>query len=49
LLRGAVQESSIEITNRRQAPLEILEVINPNQRFKARVETLEEGNVSAWL
>jgi len=41
--RGAVQESSIEITNRRPAPLKILDVVNPSQRFKARVETLEEG------
>jgi hypothetical protein len=41
--RGAVQETSIEITNRRLVPLKILDVVNPSQRFKARVETLEQG------
>lgn len=41
--RGAVQETAIEITNRRTAPLNILDVVNPSQRFKARVETLDEG------
>jgi hypothetical protein len=41
--RGSVQESSIEITNRRPEPLKILDVVNPSRRFKARVETLEEG------
>jgi hypothetical protein len=43
IARGAVQESSLEITNRRPVPLKILDVVNPSQRFKARVETLEEG------
>ena len=41
--RGAVQEASLEITNRRPMPLKILDVVNASQRFKARVETLEEG------
>jgi hypothetical protein len=41
--RGAVEEASIEITNRRPASLKILDIVNPSQRFKARVETLEEG------
>ncbi len=41
--RGAVQEASLEITNRRPVPLKILDIVNPSQRFKARVETLEEG------
>ena len=41
--RGAVQEASLEITNRRPAPVKIFDVINPSKRFKARVETLEEG------
>ena len=41
--RGAVQEASLEITNRRPAPLKILDVVNSSQRFKVSVETLEEG------
>jgi hypothetical protein len=41
--RGAVQEASLEITSRRPAPLKILDVVNPSQRFTAHVETLEEG------
>lgn len=41
--RGAVQEASLEFTNRRPTSLEIGEIVNPSQRFTARVETLEEG------
>ena len=41
--RGAVQEASVEITNRRATPLRIGKIVNPSQRFTARVETLEEG------
>jgi len=41
--RGAVQEASLEITNGRPAPLKIIDIVNPSQRFTARVETLEEG------
>ncbi len=41
--RGAVQEASIEITNRRATPLKIIDIVNPSQRFTARVETLEQG------
>ncbi len=41
--RGAVKEATIEITNRRPAPLKIGDIVNPSKRFTARVETLEEG------
>jgi len=41
--RGAVKEASLEITNRRAAPLKIGDIVNPSQRFTARVETLEAG------
>jgi len=41
--RGAVQESSLEITNRRPVPLKIGDIVSPSRRFTARVETLEEG------
>ena len=41
--RGAVHEASLEITNRRPAPLQIVDIVNPSRRFTARVETLEEG------
>ena len=41
--RGEVKEASIEITNRRPTPLQIGAIVNPSQRFTARVETLEEG------
>jgi hypothetical protein len=41
--RGGVEEASVEITNRRPTPLKIAEIVNPSQRFTARVETVEEG------
>jgi hypothetical protein len=41
--RGAVEEASIEITDRRPGPLKIGDIVNPSRRFTARVETLEEG------
>ena len=41
--RGGVTEASIEITNQRATPLKIGDIINPSERFTARVETLEEG------
>ncbi len=41
--RGGAQEASLEITNRRPTPLQIGDIVNPSQRFTARVETLEEG------
>lgn len=41
--RGAVKEASLEITNRRPAPLKIGDIVNPSRRFTARVETLEQG------
>jgi hypothetical protein len=43
--RGAIQETSLEITNRRPVPLKIFEIANSSQRFSARVETLEEGRL----
>lgn len=43
-VRGELEEVSIEFTNRRPEPLEIIAVENhPSDRFTARVETLEEG------
>ena len=41
--RGGTQEVSLEITNLRATPLKIGDIVNPSQRFTARVETLEEG------
>jgi hypothetical protein len=41
--RGGTQEVSLEITNHRATPLKIGEIVNPSERFTARVETLEEG------
>jgi hypothetical protein len=41
--RGGTQEVSLEITNHRQTPLQIGDIVNPSHRFTARVETLEEG------
>ena len=41
--RGGIQESSLEITNNRTTPLKIGDIVNPSNRFTARVETLEEG------
>lgn len=41
--RGTEREASIEITNRRAEPLEIVGLENPSKRFTARVETLEKG------
>ena len=41
--RNGVQEASIEITNHRETPLKLGEIINPSQQFTARIETLEEG------
>ena len=41
--RGAVREATLELTNQRAEPLEIVDIGNPSERFKARVETLEEG------
>ena len=41
--RGAVQEASLEITNRRPTPLKFGKISSPSPRFTARIETLEEG------
>jgi hypothetical protein len=41
--RGGTQEATLEITNHRPTPLKIGDIVNPSQRFTARVETLEEG------
>jgi hypothetical protein len=41
--RGALQEASVTITNRRSVPLKLVDVVNPSRRFTARVETLEKG------
>lgn len=41
--RGATREASMEITNRRSEPLEIIDIGNPSERFTARIDTLEEG------
>ena len=41
--RGSEKHASVELTNHRPEPLEILDIGNPSERFTARVETLEEG------
>jgi hypothetical protein len=41
--RGAVREASLELTNTRSEALEIVGISNTSERFKARVDILEEG------
>ena len=41
--RGILRETSIEIINRRESPLEISGIENPSQQFAARVEAIEAG------